>query len=637
MPGLPDQDEDVDLFKGAVDWINTSGPIRWKDLRGKVVVVDFWTYCCINCHHVLPDLEKLEAKYGDGLVVIGIHTAKFDAEKDTENIRKKVREYRIAHPVINDADMTLWNRFGVRSWPTLCIFDVDGKVAWARGGEGHYEEMDQVIGGLVDKARADGKLNTTPLYFGAEKDKPSPGPLLFPGKVIADAEGGRLFISDTGHNRIVVADLAGKVREIIGNGETGQADGAYDRAMFNRQQGMLLVGEILYVADVENHQIRAIDLKAKTVKTVAGTGKQGRLRSGGGEALATAMNSPWDLAPLPGSDAMIVAMAGPHQLWKFDPKAGTLEHWAGSGLENSTDGNLEKSAFAQPSGLATDGKTIYVADSEASAIRAVDAAAGKVGTAAGTHDLPNGQSLFAFGDRDGSGPNARLQHCLGVSFDVGKLYVADSYNNKIKVYDPESGSIRTLAGDGQYGDRDGRLAEARFDQPGGLGTGKGILYIADTNNHRIRTIDLESGAVGTLAIEGLKAPTPARKGLRFPNAKAVPGDPIRVRPGSDRLRIAVSLAIPEGFKLNEEAPMPYQVEGQSVVDSPVVGKLTPPTSQFVVEVPLSKAVALGDSIDLKISLSILLCKEGSNGYCEIRSLPARSPSASNEGPRRRAS
>lgn len=625
MSGPVLQDDDPDLFQGAVDWINTSGPIRWKDLRGKVVLIDFWTYCCINCHHVIPDLEKLEAKYGDGLVVVGVHSAKFEAEKDTENIRKKVREYRIAHPVINDAEMTLWNRFGVRSWPTLGIFDVDGKVVWAQGGEGHFDAMDKVIGGLIDKARTAGKLNTTPLYFGAEKDRPSPGPLLFPGKVLADADGGRLFISDTGHNRIVVAGLDGNVQAVIGSGETGRTDGPYDKASFNRQQGIRLVGETLYVADVENHAIRAVDLQAKTVATVAGTGEQGRLRSGGGKALETPMNSPWDLSPLPGSDALIVAMAGPHQLWKFDPKAGTLEHWAGSGLENSSDGNFAKSAFAQPSGLATDGQRIYVADSEASAIRVVDPTTHKVTTAAGTHDLPSGQSLFAFGDRDGKGGDARLQHCLGVAFDSGKLYVADSYNSKIKVLDPASGSIQTLAGDGKTGDRDGALKEARFDQPGGLDAAQGKLYVADTNNHRVRTIDLASGTVATLDLDGLQPPSPVRKALRFPNAKAVQANPISVAPGSDRVQVAVSLSIPDGFKLNEEAPIPYQVEGKTVAGPPVTGRLDPPSSRFTVDVPLSQKAAAGESTDLKLSLSVMLCKEGSNGYCEIRSLTCSVP------------
>ncbi len=175
-------------LKGGVGWIN-SGPISLPELRGKIVLLDFWTFCCINCHHILPDLAKLEEKYKNELVVIGVHTAKFDAERDTENIRRKVREYRIKHPVVNDANQVIWRHFGVQSWPTLVLIDPNGKYLGGLSGEGHYDELDQVIGKLVQQHKARGDLNLTPLKFSAEMERPSNGPLLFPGKVLADQKG----------------------------------------------------------------------------------------------------------------------------------------------------------------------------------------------------------------------------------------------------------------------------------------------------------------------------------------------------------------------------------------------------------------------------------------------------------------
>jgi thiol-disulfide isomerase/thioredoxin len=613
-------------FDGAVDWINTSGPIRWKDLRGKVVLLDFWTYCCINCHHVLPDLEKLEKKYGNSLVVIGVHTAKFDAEKDTENIRKKVREYRIGHPVINDANMAIWTRFGVRSWPTLVLIDAEGKYIGYMGGEGHYDVLDRAVGKYVDEARAKRVLNETPLYFGVEKDKPSNGPLLYPGKILADVTGKRLFISDTGHNRIVITDLEGKAEAVVGNGGAGHADGPFDKAMFNRQQGLCLVGDTLYVADVESHMIRAVDLNKKTVTTVAGTGKQGNLRRGGGEAPRTPLNSPWDLASLPGTNFLAVAMAGTHQIWRFDPAKGQIFQFAGSGMENCSDGNLDQSAFAQPSGLATDGKELFVADSEASAVRVVHPGDRRVGTVVGTHDLPQGQSLFAFGDQDGKYTNARLQHCLGLAYADGLLYVADTYNSKIKECDPRSKTIKTLAGTGREGVVDGQAAGARFDQPGGLSVAGRTLYIADSNNHAIRTINLETREVATLELTGIEAPTPPRRAPSFANAKVVRQGVARVDPGRSRLTIDVSVALPEGFKINPEAPMPYQVEApKGLAQSPRVDRVEPPSATFPIEVELAKESEPGDKLDLKLSISLFLCKEGGDGYCEVRSLICELP------------
>ena len=202
-------------LEGGVGWLNTAGPIHLEELRGKIVLLDFWTYCCINCHHVLPDLAALEKKYKNELVVIGVHTAKFETERETENIRKKVREYEIKHPVVNDANQVIWNRFGVNSWPTLVLIDAKGEYLGSLSGEGHYEVLDRAIGELVKKHRAEDELNATPRSSSSPRARsPHTGPLLFPGKVLADATGKRLFIADTGHNRIVMTDLEGKNADV---------------------------------------------------------------------------------------------------------------------------------------------------------------------------------------------------------------------------------------------------------------------------------------------------------------------------------------------------------------------------------------------------------------------------------------
>ncbi|MBV8487567.1 MAG: redoxin domain-containing protein, partial [Planctomycetaceae bacterium] len=489
--------ETAPSFEGVVEWIN-SRPISFSQLRGKIVLLDFWTYCCINCHHVLPALAKLEAKYKKELVIIGVHSGKFSAERNSENIRRKVAEYRIKHPVANDANMVIWERFEVSSWPTLILIGPDGRQLEKASGEVPFETLDRVIGQLVATYR--NQLNLKPLELLDEQGAGGKTPLLYPGKVLADAKGSRLFVSDTGHNRIVQMDLRGASSVVIGSGQEGLGDGDYKLARFNRPQGICLDGEVLYIADTENHAIRAVDLKSRQVSTVAGIGKQAHrisVEHSMGPARTTALSSPWDITRLPGSSFLYIAMAGLHQIWKLDPEASRIGVWAGSGIENIRDGDLHTACFAQPSGLATDGENVFVADSEVSGIRVIS----RVGTPRPRVGRIVGEGLFEFGDADGAGTGVRLQHCLGVAFHEGRLYIADTYNNKIKVCNPKSREVKTFAGDGTPGSDDD---PPRFYQPGGLSASGSSLYVADTNNHKIRVIDLQTHAVKTLDLKGLE-------------------------------------------------------------------------------------------------------------------------------------
>lgn len=604
-------------LEGGTDWINVEGPIHLDDLKGKIVLLDFWTFCCINCHHVIPDLEFLEKKYPNELVVIGVHTPKFPAERETENLRKKVAEYRIKHPVINDANQILWGRFGIESWPTLLLIDARGNVIGAAPGEGNREVLDKAIGELVKKHKAAKELDTRPFVVRAESEKPHNGPLKYPGKILADGPGKRLFISDTGHNRVVVTTLTGKHVETIGSGNEGREDGPFVTASFNRPQGLCLVGETLYVADTESHAIRAVDLKARTVTTIAGTGEQSNRRKVSGPGKTTALNSPWDLILLPGTQTLAIAMAGPHQIWKLDLNDGEVSIWAGTGREDIIDGTLATAAFAQPSGLATDGKHLYVADSEVSGVRSI----GLEGASKGRVASIVGVGLFGFGDLDGRGPEVRLQHCLGLAYGDGKLYIADTYNNKIKVCDPATRTVKALAGT-----RDGGTSDdpAQFDEPGGLSLVGSTLYVADTNNHAIRTLDITTGKAKTLALSrgGLTAPPRPKATPKFSRATMLQVAEKKVEPGKD-VAIDVALTIPNGFKLNAEAPLLYLIESPDAPDALAEGTATtavqidPPAENFTIKVPLAKASVAGETLKIKLSLSVFVCKKGSQGFCTV--------------------
>ncbi len=529
-------------FPAGLQWLNTPRPLSLRNLRGKFVLLDFWTFCCINCMHVLPDLKRLEHKYPDELVVIGVHSAKFANEQQTESIRNAILRYQIEHPVVNDHAFEVWQHYAVRAWPTLFLIDPKGYIVGKMSGEGVFAPFDEALKQLIPIFEAEGALDRTPLTTRLEHEDAPEQMLSFPGKIAGDEASGRLFISDSNHHRLLITDLDGCVQAQIGRGDAGLDDGAFDEATFRQPQGVYFdaATETLYVADTENHALRRVDLRARQVETLAGNGAQARFGTTRAKGPASPLNSPWDVLlhrDAKGRARLYVAMAGPHQLWVFDPETGKGEIYAGDGRENIVDGKRLDAQLAQPSGLASDGAFLYFADSETSALRRVP-----FGKAKGAVETLVGQGLFEFGDIDGRYPDARLQHPLGVAFGGGLVYVADSYNHKIKRYDPADGVLTSFLGAGRQGYRDGGRAEAQFNEPGGLAVVVGTLFIADTNNHQIRAADLETGRVRTLPI--------AEKPPAAATLDAAPRlDAQTVAPGDGLLTL--DIVLPGGFAPND--------------------------------------------------------------------------------------
>ncbi len=464
---------------------------------------------------MLPQLRELEERFPDTLVVIGVHSAKFTSEGVTANLRKAVLRHHVRHPVVNDGAHAVWERYAVSAWPTAAFVDPEGRVVGMHAGEFLADDFAQVIEELESEFDRRGLLDRSPLALPLAPEQEPDSTLSFPGKVLADA--GRLFIADTGHHRVLVADLAGQVVAAVGRGTPGLEDGDFDTATFRGPQGLAAAGDLLFVADTGNHCIRRVDLAGRRVERIAGTDEQARRPRRGGPALASLLSSPWDLAlgesmgsvggaappdfPHFPCSRLFVAMAGNHQLWAVDLAAGEARRLVGTGREALGDGTLERCALAQPSGLALHAGRLYFADSESSAVRVADMPADRVETLVGA-------GLFEFGDRDGSGPDARLQHPLGVAYHAGVLYVADTYNHRIKRLDPLTGAAQTFLGTGEAGRRDGPGAQAGFWEPGGLSAAGDRLYIADTNNHAIRVAHLVTGEVTTLEVRSALSQSP---------------------------------------------------------------------------------------------------------------------------------
>ena len=470
-----------EINRPGLQWFNVARPLSLADLRGRIVILDFWTFCCINCMHILPILRRVEEAFPTEVAVIGVHSPKFTAERDAGNLQRAIARYGIVHPVVQDTGFRLWKAYTVRAWPTLMFLGPDGSVLGQHSGEPDPERLLQVIGKLVAQAKAAGDLR--PSLLDLAPAKAAAGRLSFPGKMKPLAAGDGVagwVIADGGHHQIVVVDSDGRERRRFGTGAPGFADGDGDSASFNNPQGLIAAPDHVYVADTGNHAIRRIDLADGRVITLAGTGQRGRALPMAAAAGETALASPWDLEL--DRHRLYFANAGTHQLGLIDLGRGSLHRLAGDSGEAIVDGPADEARLAQPSGLALspDGTQLYFADSETSAVRTVTLEASPtVTTLVGT-------GLFDFGHRNGSFAEARLQHPLGIAWYDSKLLVADSYNGVIRLLDPRRGEVSDFD-DGSYLCGDPICIPA--SEPAGVAVAGDRVFLVDTNNHRVLVYD----------------------------------------------------------------------------------------------------------------------------------------------------
>ncbi|MFV2086198.1 NHL domain-containing thioredoxin family protein [Micromonospora sp. LOL_021] len=487
-------------------WLNTDGrELGLRDLRGRVVLLDFWTFCCVNCLHVLDELRPLEEKYTDVLVVIGVHSPKFAHERDPAAVAAAVERYGVSHPVLDDPDLDMWQQYAARAWPTLVLVDPEGYVVATMAGEGHADGLAREIDQLIRTHEAKGTLRRGDGPY--LPPVPADTTLRFPGKAVA-LDDGALLVSDSARHQLVELEPDGEtVRRRIGAGERGRADGPARSATFSEPQGLLrlpadvaaVAGYDIVVADTVNHLLRGLRYDTAEVRTVAGSGRQWRstVDYHPHDARAVDLSSPWDLAWYDGK--VIVAMAGIHQLWWFDPVTRTAGMYAGTTVESLRDGPIPDVWLAQPSGLATsvDGHQLWIADSETSALRRL--ADGELRTVVG-------QGLFDFGQVDGAATDALLQHPLGVcALADGSVLVADTYNGAVRRYDPATDRVSTVT--------DG-LAEPSDV----LVTADGTVWVVESAAHQLTRL-----APGALSAAGATV-VGARRRTERPPTLIAPGE-----------------------------------------------------------------------------------------------------------------
>jgi thiol-disulfide isomerase/thioredoxin len=478
-------------------WLNTGGrDLTLADLRGKIVLLDFWTFCCINCLHVLDELRPLEEKYADVLVVIGVHSPKFEHERDPDALAAAVERHNVTHPVLDDPELGMWQQYAAKAWPTLSVVDPTGYLVASMAGEGHADGLGRLIDELIATHETAGMLHRGD---GPYVPPAEPATLLrFPGKAL-ELPGGNLLVSDSARHSLVELTPDGEtIVRRIGSGQRGRADGPPEVATFSEPQGLCLLperaaelaGYDVVVADTVNHLLRGVRLGSGEVVTIAGSGRPWRstVDDHAHDALAADLSSPWDVAWY--DEQVIVAMAGIHQLWWFDPTKRTTGVYAGTTVEALRDGPLPDVWLAQPSGLSAAGDRLWIADSETSALRWIEA--GRLHTGVG-------QGLFDFGHVDGPAAEALLQHPLGVgALPDGSVLVADTYNGAVRRFDPATGQVSTV---------DAGLAEPSDV----LATADGGVVVVESAAHRLTRL-----APGALAAAGATVAGVRRRAERPP-------------------------------------------------------------------------------------------------------------------------
>lgn len=569
-------------------WLNTGGKsLDLESLRGKIVLLDFWTFCCINCLHVLDELRPLEEQYSDVLVTVGVHSPKFEHEADPVALAAAVERYEIHHPVLDDPELETWKAYTARAWPTLVVIDPEGYIVAHLSGEGHADGLAVLIPELIAEHEAKGTLHRGNGPYVAPE--PTSGTLRFPGKALylpagrgnsvageapSGNDAGSWLVTDTGHHRLVELDTNFQtVLGTFGSGTKGYADGAgadvnsrKAAARFNEPQGLVLLpedvaaktGYDVVIADSVNHRLRGLSLADGTVTTLAGNGVQRLLETGPARVdedaagftgqlsehpLDVSLSSPWDVVWSAKLHAVVIAMAGTHQIFSFDPLTGAVNIVAGNGLEGLLDGQAHEAWFAQPSGLAEDADgNIWVADSETSALRKL--VIDDDGTVAVESAV--GKGLFDFGFRDGQASEARLQHPLGVTvLPDGSVAIADTYNGAVRRYDPAAGTVSTLARGLS------EPSDVIVDHTGVAGS-EPLLVVVEANKHQLVYVPIpkeaqqvDEGAVQTHRPKTPVAPGPLELTVRFtaPTGQKLDdrwGDPTQLKISSTPPELLVS-------------------------------------------------------------------------------------------------
>ena len=526
-------------------WINVERPLTSDDLKDRVILLNFWTYDCVACMHVLPQIKELEKELGNKLTVISIHSGKFDNQKDFNAITKATLRHDITHTVIDDSSLKIWNAFGAKAWPTLVLIDPRGNIKKTYVGEKETANITDDVKKLTNKFRYELNRNALPILL--EKNKIAKRVLNYPTKIeytknfpIKAHNAPAFFIANSGQNNILVVSLSGEIILQIGSGKSGFRDGNFENAEFSMPEGMLYDAGKLYVADSGNHSIRLVNFKEQTVTTIVGTGQKGEAISGNSaEAKDVELASPTDLEFYPSANHIAIANSGTNQILQYSLVKQEISVLAGSGDEGISDGKYPQNSLAQPSDLVVYNSKLYFVDSETSALRVLEKD-GEIKTLIG-------KGLFNFGYKNGNKNQALMQHPLALTADDTGIYIVDSFNHAIRKYDISSGEMSTVIG-GVKGDSLGSSANTKFDEPEGIISILDRFYVVDSNNNRI--VIISRGKLSSELLDVLPPLQLPKEGFLQYLPNLYKADEVKV---ADQ-NVALKINLKKGWKINDLGP-----------------------------------------------------------------------------------
>lgn len=596
------------ITKEKKQWFNTSRPLEISDLKDRIILLDFWTYACVNCIQALPEIKKLEQTFGNKITVIGVHSGKFDNEKDGLSIKKAILKYGINHPVVNDSDFAIWNNFQAQAWPTFILINPNGRIVSTYLGEQGAAEIMPDVKKLVSKFRY--QLNRDPLPIMLEKYNVIGNVLNFPSKLSYTSSFSYksqklpvLFIANSTQNNIIISSLAGDIITKIGSGNKGFKDGDFFSASFNAPQSLLYNSGKLYVADTGNNALRLIDFKKGKVTTLFGSGKRGDIFEGASEAAGSIdLASPTDIEFFPNNKKIVIANSGTHQILSYDIDKKTVSVLAGNGIEGIDDGKYPNNSLAQTADMSAFGGKLYFVDSETSSLRVIDKS-GEVKTLIG-------KGLFDFGHKNGSKSEALMQHPLGLTVDDTGAYISDSFNHSIRKYNFSTKKLYDFLGGKTKGDKLGAKNDIEFDQPEGIVSILDNFYIVDSNNNRIVVVNRKNLKSKLLDV---MPPLQLQKEsfLQYlPNLQKV--DKIKIKSESE---ITLKINIEKGWKINKMGPSFI-----NLLD-PVKSNQANLISTFDWHSVMEKVIKLPklEEGDYVLQGTIYYCEDKKNALCYIKS------------------
>jgi len=459
---------------GSIEWFNVDRPVRLADLHGMLVLLDFSLGDTACSRHSQHELNRLAGRFSDELVILCAHLPELPAAMRRSHVRSLISRQDVRFPVLHDPERVCRALFGIHDQPVRILIDRDGCIVGTSHGIGKQSHLERVIAHQISLCGGWARRGPP---FKVRLEPATRGTLHFPTRLIVAHD--RLYIADSGNNRILMTTKQGGILREYGGVAAGFVDGPAGSAAFDNPQGLCRVDEYVYVADTGNHAIRRINLRTDEVETLAGTG------SDAGQDLSKlsmprdcVLNTPCDVLFRRGQ--LFIAMTGLHQVWRLSMIDNVLSIFAGSGAAGSADGPSHLASFTQPVSLAWCDGRFYCVDAGSGTVRCIDPVSGYVTT------------LQVGADRAGTGAAGmeQLQHPLDITSDERRkrLWIADTWNNTIRSVD-----IRVRPATRGVSGR-------RLDEPAGLAFDNNTLYIANTNAHEVLRVDTDSGRAEALNV-----------------------------------------------------------------------------------------------------------------------------------------